>query len=208
MILRYVPYVQTNFVFGLDIDEGAEPFELTKLFLEMTPGAYPAYLLLTAYGQAAPINLEYQRANRVLPFPFHFLDSKRGMNIKPKNYTWDAFYDSVIDLIKHNISWQTLFNSYKAIPHSTARWLNVIRVLPWFEQLKYYREIRRRLDEDPQFRPFLEGETTEIPQFYVERIQKSLGTLWEWLPEGALYHDPNAYLKAEENSLTQLENSS
>ena len=208
MILRYVPYVQTNFVFGLDIDEGAEPFGLTKHFLDITPGAYPAYLLLTSYGQAAPLNLEYQQEGRVLPIPFYFLDSKRGMNIKPKNYTWDTFYDNVIDLIKHNISWQTLFNSYKAIPHATARWLNLIRVLPWFEQLKYYREIRRRLDADPQFRPFFEGETTEIPQFYVERIRKSLGPFWEWLPEGALSHDPNAYLNAEEKSLTQLDNAS
>ena len=208
MILRYVPYVQTNFVFGLDIDEGPEPFELTKRFLDMTPGAYPAYLLLTSYGQAAPLNLEYQKEGRVLPIPFYFLDSKRGMNIKPKNYTWDELYDNVIDLIKHNASWQTMYNSYKAIPHFTARWLNVIRVLPWFEQLKYYREIRRRLDEDPQFRPFFEGKTTEIPEFYVERIRKSLGPLWEWLPEGALYHDPNAYLKSQENSLTQLDNSS
>ena len=24
-----------------------------------------------------------------------------------------------------------------------------------------------------------------------------LGALWEWLPEGAMYHDPNAYLKSE-----------
>jgi len=24
-----------------------------------------------------------------------------------------------------------------------------------------------------------------------------LGPFWDWLPEGALYHDPNAYLKAE-----------
>jgi hypothetical protein len=30
-ILRYIPYVQTNFVLGLDSDEGGEPFELTKL---------------------------------------------------------------------------------------------------------------------------------------------------------------------------------
>ena len=204
MILRYVPYVQTNFIFGLDIDEGPEPFELTKLFLDMTPGAYPAYLLLTAYGQAAPLNLEYQQAGRVLPFPFYFLDSKRGMNIKPKNYDWDEFYDHVIDLIKHNISWRNFVNSYKAIDEFIPRWVNIIRVMPWFEQLKYYREIRRRLDEDPQFRPFFEGETTQIPEFHVERIRKSLGHLWEWLPDGALYHDPNAYLKAETNPLTQL----
>ncbi len=28
-------------------------------------------------------------------------------------------------------------------------------------------------------------------------VKKDLGPLWRWLPEGALYHDPNAYLKAE-----------
>ena len=28
-------------------------------------------------------------------------------------------------------------------------------------------------------------------------IDKALGSLWEWLPEGAMYHDPNAYLKSE-----------
>ena len=205
MILRYVPYVQTNFIFGLDTDEGPEPFELTKLFLDRTPGVYPACLLLTAYGQAAPLNLEFQRAGRVLPFPFHFLNGRRAMNIKPKNYTWDEFYDNVINLVKHNTSWQSLFGSYKTINAFAPWWMNLTRVLPWFEQLKYYREIRRRLDEDAQFRPFFEGETTEIPEFYVDWIQKSLGSLSEWLPDGALHHDPNAYLKAQKNPLTQLD---
>jgi hypothetical protein len=54
MILRHVPYVQTNFVLGLDSDRGPEPFELTKRFLDLAPGAYPAFSLLTSYGQAAP----------------------------------------------------------------------------------------------------------------------------------------------------------
>src|SRR5262249_35487904 len=59
MILRYVPYVQTNFVLGLDCDAGAEPFELTKRFLDLTPGAFPAYSLNSSFGRAAPINLDY-----------------------------------------------------------------------------------------------------------------------------------------------------
>src|SRR5262249_42254678 len=53
LILKHVPYVQTNFVLGLDVDEGEEPFELTKRFLDLTPGAFPGYSLLTAFGQAA-----------------------------------------------------------------------------------------------------------------------------------------------------------
>src|SRR5207245_6245450 len=51
-ILRYIPYVQTNFVLGLDDDEGPEPFELTKLFVDKTPGAFPAYSLLSSFGQS------------------------------------------------------------------------------------------------------------------------------------------------------------
>jgi hypothetical protein len=40
LILRYIPYIQTNFVLGLDTDEGPDPFELTKRFLDMTPGPF------------------------------------------------------------------------------------------------------------------------------------------------------------------------
>src|SRR6266566_4959073 len=51
MVLRYIPYVQTNFVLGLDSDEGPEPFELTKRFVDLTPGAFPGYSLLSAFGR-------------------------------------------------------------------------------------------------------------------------------------------------------------
>ena len=67
MILRYIPYVQTNFVLGLDGDEGNEPFELTKRFLDLAPGAFPGYSLLSAFGRAALLNLEYQRKGASSP---------------------------------------------------------------------------------------------------------------------------------------------
>jgi hypothetical protein len=69
MILEYIPYVQVNFVLGLDVDQGSEPFELTKQFLDRSPGAFPGFSLFTAFGRAAPLNLELQRDGRVLPFP-------------------------------------------------------------------------------------------------------------------------------------------
>lgn len=74
MMFKYVNYVQTNFVLGLDSDAGEEPFELTKRFVQMTPGAFPGYSLLSSFGEAAPLNLEHQRNNRLLPFPFHFFE--------------------------------------------------------------------------------------------------------------------------------------
>ena len=103
MILKYIPYVQTNHIVGLDGDSGPEPFELTKKFLNITPGAFPAYSLLSAFGQAAPLNLQFQENNRVLPFPFHVLSNSQ-MNIKPKNYSWPEFYDRLIDLLKYSFS--------------------------------------------------------------------------------------------------------
>ena len=65
-----------------------------------------------------------------------------------------------------------------------------------FGRLKYYQEVRRRLDADPQFAPYLGQRTAELPRFYGDMVRKDLGPLWPWLPPGALHHDPNAYLKA------------
>jgi len=203
MILRYVPYVQTNFIFGLDIDEGPEPFTLTKRFLDLAPGAFPAYSLLSAFGQAAPLNLEYQRANRVLPFPFHFLDNHQAMNVRPQNYSWPEFYDLLIDVTKHSFSRRMIFRRFAATREAIPRWLNVVRAISseGHGRIRYYTEVRRRLDTDRQFRRFFEQETTEIPQFFVQRVRRDLGPFWEWLPEGTLHYDPNAYLASQEEQL-------
>ena len=46
---------------------------------------------------------------------------------------------------------------------------------------------------------FFEQETTELPHFYAAQIRRDLGPLWEWLPPGAVTHDPNAYRESEES---------
>jgi hypothetical protein len=203
LILRYVPYVQTNFVLGMDADAGDEPFELTKRFLDLAPGAFPGYSLLTAFGQAAPLNLTYQRAGRLLPFPFHLLNNNQAMNVRPLNYSWTQFYDRVVDLVGYSFSWRTIFRRLRATSGINPRWMNVLRAVSseGFGRLKYHRTIRRHLDTDPEFRPFFEQRTNVLPRFYRDMVRKDLGPLWEWLPEGALYHDPNAYLAAERERL-------
>src|SRR5262249_17373756 len=76
------------------------------------------------------------------------------------------------------------------------RWMNVIRAVSseGWGRVAHYREVRRRLDTDRGFRRFFEQETTELPDFYVERVRRDLGPFWNWLPSDALEHDPNAYL--------------
>jgi hypothetical protein len=198
LILRYVPYVQANFVLGLDTDRGDEPFELTKRFLDRAPGAFPGYSLLTAFGQAAPLNLEYQRAGRVLPFPFHFLNNNQAMNVRPKHYGWREFYDRVIDLTRYSFSPRMLLRRFRATRGVAPRWMNLVRALSaeGWGRLRYHREVRRRLEGDPEFGPYFEQETSGLPRFYAGLVRQDLGPLWEWLPAGAMEHDPNAYLNS------------
>ena len=203
LISKYVPGVQTNFVLGLDSDEGTEPFELTKRFVDMTPGAFPGYSLLSAFGRAAPLNLEYQRANRVLPFQFHFLDNNHAMNVKPKNYSWREFYDQVISLTRHTFSGRAIVNRFRATRTMIPRWMSLVRAVSseGFGRLAYHRELRRRLDADKDVRSYFDQETTKLPAFYIDQVRKDLGTLWKWLPAGAVDHDSHAYRKAEEAQL-------
>ncbi len=200
MILSYIPYLQANLVFGLDNDEGPDPFELTKLFVDLAPGAYPAYTLLSAFGQAAPLNLEYQRENRIIPIPFHFLNTQHAMNVRPKNYEWVEFFEYLCDLTAHTFSWKAIYRRFKAVHSPSWRWMNVLRARSnqGIGRIRYYSHVVHLLKTDKGFRDFFEQETTEIPEFFVEWLKRDLGPLWEWLPKGALYHDPNAYLKSLE----------
>ncbi len=197
MILQHVPYIQTNFVLGLDSDSGSEPFELTKRFIDNAPGAFPGYSLLTCFGEAAPLNLEYQKAGRVLPFPFHLLDNHTAMNLKPKNYEWVDFYDKVIDLTAYTFSKKAIFKRFTACSHFTAKWMNFMRAISseGYGRIKFFKMVRRNLVEDRAFRAYFEGETRQLPSFYRDLIQKDLGAWWQWLPKGALEHDHNAYLQ-------------
>lgn len=198
MILRYIPYIQTNFVMGLDGDSGSEPFELTKKFIDLSPGAFPAYSLLSAFGRAAPMNLDYQRAGRLVPFPFHFLNNNHAMNVRPKNYKWTDFYDGLIDVTKYSFSWRAIARRIPATPTMIPKWMNVVRAVSseGFGRIRYHTMIRKLLDTDRAVRAFFEGETTVLPEFYASRIRNELGSLYQYLPEGALMHDPNAYLNS------------
>jgi hypothetical protein len=208
LLLRYVPYVQTNFVLGLDSDEGPEPFELTKRFLDLAPGAFPAYSLLSAFGRAAPMNLDYQRAGRVLPFPFTFLNNNHAMNVRPANYSWPEFYDRLVDLTSYSFSWRAIRRRLGATPAMIPRWMNVVRAMSseGWGRIAYHTTIRGLLDADRSVRAFMEGEDDRLPAFYQARIERDLGELHRHLPAGAIMHDPNAYLKSVgEGSVTPLQ---
>lgn len=206
LILKYIPYVQTNFVLGLDSDAGPEPFELTKQFIDLTPGAFPGYSLLTAFGEAAPINLEYQFENRLIGFPFHFLNNNHAMNMRPRHYSWLDFYGHVIDLTRYTFSSRAILRRIAATNAFIPRWLNVVRAVSseGYGRLRYYGQVRQQLLTDRNVREYFEQESNVLPQFYVDQIRRDLGPMWRALPAGAIYHDPYAYRKSQEASTELL----
>jgi hypothetical protein len=196
LVNEYIPYTQCNLIFGLDSDDGPEPFELTKRFVDLAPGMYPHLALLSAFGRNAELNLQYQRDGRVLPVPFHFLDLVQAMNVKPRNYGWVEFYKLVCDTFDYCFS-------FKAMARRTARnpnrWLGMEQFFRgWSSErnnrMAHHLKMLRWLQEDAEMRDFFDGRTPEIPSVMKDTIRRHLGPLWEWLPENALHYDPNAYL--------------
>ena len=199
MVMSYIPYMQANLILGLDVDEGPEPFELSKRFVDLAPGVFPYFSLLMSYGRNAPDNLRYQREGRVLNIPFHFLNQLHSMNVRPKNYTWLEFFTHVCDLYAYVHSKRAMYRRFMANKHFGSRIEQLFRSWTSERNHKYlgnHLRMRERLKTDTQLVSYLNGETTELPGIYVDPIRKDLQWLWEWLPEGALYHDPNLYLKS------------
>ena len=191
LILKYIPYVQANFVFGLDSDEGEGPFDMTREFIDKVPGAFPACALLTAYGESTPLAGGLARAGRVVPVPFPFLYSGFISNVRPKHYSWAEFYERLADLVEFAFSWRIVVRRIRDTKHSTARLVHLIRAFSneGRRRAAMLRAFRKSLDRDAELRDFMEGETMRIPGSMMKKLRHDLGDMRDWLPPGSIEYD-------------------
>ncbi len=121
------------------------------------------------------------------------------MNVRPKNYRWPEFYDRVVDLTKHTFSRRAILRRLRANRGTIPRMMNVVRAISseGNGRIRYFSKVRDLLSTDASFRAYFEGETNRLPEFFRNRVRRDLGSLWQFLPEGALDHDPHAYLRGE-----------
>ncbi len=188
MIQRYIPQVHANIMFGFDHEEGEEPFALTKRFIDLAPAIYPAYALLTAFGQSSGGNMRYASENRIIPYPFHMMLGLNTINIIPRNYNWAEFYSHVLDLLKYSFSARAMRRRFRANPMLAARWITLFLSLSvgGSGKIKNVASTLENLRRDPAFRAFMNRETDRIPAFMIDRVKRDLGPLWEWLPDKTL----------------------
>jgi hypothetical protein len=191
MIQKYIPQVQTNFMFGLDSDCGPEPFELTKRFIDLAPAAYPSYALLSVYGQGVKSNVSYEYANRIIPFPFHLMRSVHTINIVPRHYTWEEFYIRFIDLLKYSFSSGSMYRRFNSNKMAAPRWITLLLSLTigGTGKIRSLASILKNLDKEPEFQSFVRKETNRIPQFMIDTVRNDLGPLWDWLPDKSLSYN-------------------
>lgn len=180
-----------------------EPFELTKRFVDLAPGAFPVFSLLSAFGRAAQLNVGLQREGRVLPFPFHFLDASQSMNVVPKNYGWHEFYSKLVDVERYTYSAPRIGRRFLANEGMIPKAMNLVRGISSerLDRVRHHAQIRDLLGSNPDVQRFHHGDTTKLPSPYGDRIRTDLGALLEALPEGGLLHDHSAYLRSEATSM-------
>ena len=130
-------------------------------------------------------------------FPHHFLDNNQVMNVRPKHYRWDEFYDRLLDLTEYSFTPRAIIRRWRGTRQFTSRAVNFLRAVSseGRGRIRHFRRVRHALDADPAVRRYLEGQAAALPHFYVEKIRSDLGPFWPLLPEGAIEHDAYAFLK-------------
>ncbi len=183
LIQSYIPYIQANFVLGLDSDAGAEPWDLTKEFMRRSPGAFPGFSLVTDF-QNSPLSFQLHQEGRTVPLPYPFLDNNFSMNVKLKNYTPVEFYDRMIDLYQELWSWKTLARRFAANNHLVIKLINFGRgVTEGRNRMRHHHFMREKLATDPEFIRFFSGESPNPPQFYFDTLMRQLGKYSVLLPD-------------------------
>jgi radical SAM superfamily enzyme YgiQ (UPF0313 family) len=180
-IQEYVPFVQTNFIFGLDTDAGDEPFELTKEFLLRNPLVYPTLHIAMAF-RGTPLYDTLWKEGRILksmPFTFYLTPY---LTLILKNYDPVSYLERMVDLYSLVVSNRLLRARLAARAPCYLKFVNSYRILCYRGLLETLQRTLRQLKTDSQFLKFHLGETQILPGFYVQVYKQQLGRYFELMP--------------------------
>jgi hypothetical protein len=115
IIRPYVTGIQANFIFGMDVDIGDEPIELTKEFASQVPFVMPNFNIPVPFGNT-PLYERYLSEGRILtamPFTFYYMPY---LVYTLKNYSPVVFYERLIDMVSYISSGSMLLKRLKNAP--------------------------------------------------------------------------------------------
>ena len=168
-----VPYIQANFMFGLDSDRGDDPTELTKRFMDRTPFVWPAINIPVPFG-GTPLHDELLAGDRILramPFGFYYAPY---LVTTLQNYDPVTYYGQLVGLFAHAASPSMLRRRIRSTPHRTIKFIHSARTAGIRATMNACRRIHDLLRSDAQFRAFHEGRSDALPGFYDHMYDRML----------------------------------
>ena len=180
LIREYVPGMQANFMFGLDIDEGDGPAELTKEFMSRAPFVWPTINIPTPFG-GTPLFDQYVDQGRILtsmPFAFYYAPH---VVTTLKNYDPATYYEHLVDMYSHMSSPRVVMKRLVATPGYPLRVLHALRSQSAWRTHREYRRILQVMKTDRVHRAFHEGRSTALPEYYHRKFERALGPYAELL---------------------------
>lgn len=178
---EFVPYLQANLILGLDTDQGEEPFELTKEFLQRTPFVWPQINIPMVFG-GTPLFNTFQREGRILervPFTFYH---QPYLTVMLKHYDPVDYLQKMIEIHAYASSGQMLRRRWQASSQTVVAAGFTLRTLAMQSGTLEMKETVTRLQRDPHMRAFHAGETDTLPDFYATLYRRSLGRYAELMP--------------------------
>lgn len=177
---KYVPGLQANFVFGLDIDAGDQPFELTRNFIGRVPSVWPNLNILTPYG-GTPVYDDMAREGRLLPCMPLALYCSPYLAFVMKNYDSITFYDRFIDLLAASTSAALTIKRIASRSHAALKIARLGQTTAVRHDIREMRLIRDEIHRNPRMRTFHEGRSMALPDFYNRHLDQRLGRYAELL---------------------------
>jgi len=174
LLQSHVPYVGVNFIFGLDDDQGDEPFEITEEFLHLAPFVWPSVNMPFPFG-GTPLFDAIRSEGRMLdPLPFNFF-TMPYLSLIPKHY-------DPLELLDHMIGIYTTVGSPELLKKRNASvdyWVGKASFTLHTYIARYRRrsleQTRQRLTNDAELLAFHRGERGVLPAHYAEIYKKQLG---------------------------------
>jgi hypothetical protein len=174
LLHQHVPYLQANFLFGLDNDAGDEPVALTSEFMERTPFVWPVINIPHPFG-GTPLFEHYSRSGRILttmPFSFYY---SPYLVTTIAHYTPLAYYERLVALYERFTTMAMLRRRLATSTNPFIRLIHLVRTGVKRRRLVVLRRILVRLASDAQFRAFHEGRSRRLPEVYHQAYERLLG---------------------------------
>ncbi len=198
-----VPYLQANFIFGLDTDAGDGPIELTTEFMDRTPYVWPTFNIPVPFG-GTPLYDDYLATDRILkamPFTFYYTPY---LAFKLKHYDPASYYERFVRLLQHCASRDMLRRRVRSTTNWKVRTLHRVRTAFTHALVRKCREVLGMLKSDAGFRAFHEGKSETLPAYYYAELKRRLGAYAELLTRDDLKPNLQQATKPTELPIVQL----